>query len=135
MITLKQIHYALTVEKELHFKKAADACYISPSTLSNAISEMESQLGIQIFERTNKKVIVTSLGKEVLKKARAIKIGMSDIDQLGESQKNPLTMPITLGIIPTVGPYFIPLVLPSLRKKFPELKLKIIYAQSSTLTD
>ena len=87
MITLKQIHYALTVEKELHFKKAADACYVSPSTLSNAISEMESQLGIQIFERTNKKVIVTSLGREVLKKARAIKISMSDINQLGESKK------------------------------------------------
>ena len=135
MITLKQIHYALTVEKELHFKKAANACYVSPSTLSNAISEMESQLGIQIFERTNKKVIVTSLGREVLKKARAIKISMSDINQLGESQKNPLTMPITLGIIPTVGPYFIPLVLPSIRKKFPKLKLKIIEAQSSTLTD
>ena len=133
MITLKQIHYALTIEKELHFKKAADACYVSPSTLSNAISEMEAQLGIQIFERTSKKVIVTSLGKEILKKARAIKMEIGDINQLSEDQKNPLSMPITLGIIPTVGPYFIPLVLPSLKKKFPNLKLKIIEAQSSVL--
>lgn len=133
MITLKQIHYALTIEKELHFKKAADACYVSPSTLSNAISEMEAQLGIQIFERTSKKVIVTSLGKEILKKARAIKMEIGDINQLSEDQKNPLSMPITLGIIPTVGPYFIPLVLPSLKKKFPKLKLKIIEAQSSVL--
>ena len=133
MITLKQIHYALTIQKELHFKKAADACYVSPSTLSNAISEMEAQLGIKIFERTNKKVIVTNLGKEVLKKAKAIKMGMDDIYQLGESQKNPLTTPITLGIIPTIGPYFIPLVLPSLKERFPQLKLKIIEAQSSVL--
>lgn len=133
MITLKQIHYALTIEKELHFKKAADACYVSPSTLSNAISEMEAQLGIQIFERTSKKVIVTSLGKEILKKARTIKMEIGDINQLSEDQKNPLSMPITLGIIPTVGPYFIPLVLPSLKKKFPKLKLKIIEAQSSVL--
>ena len=133
MITLKQIHYALTIEKELHFKKAADACYVSPSTLSNAISEMEAQLGIQIFERTSKKVIVTGLGKEILKKARAIKMEIGDINQLSEDQKNPLSMPITLGIIPTVGPYFIPLVLPSLKKKFPNLKLKIIEAQSSVL--
>ena len=73
MITLKQIHYALTIEKELHFKKAADACYVSPSTLSNAISEMETQLGIQIFERTSKKVIVTSLGKEVLKRLELLR--------------------------------------------------------------
>jgi LysR family hydrogen peroxide-inducible transcriptional activator len=133
MITLKQIHYALTIQKELHFKKAADSCYVSPSTLSNAISEMEAQLGIIIFERTNKKVIVTNLGKEVLKKAKAIKMGMDDIYQLGESQKNPLTTPITLGIIPTIGPYFIPLVLPSLKERFPQLKLKIIEAQSSVL--
>lgn len=133
MITLKQIHYALTIEKELHFKKAADACYVSPSTLSNAISEMEAQLGIQIFERTSKKVIVTSLGKEILRKARTIKMEIGDINQLSEDQKNPLSMPITLGIIPTVGPYFIPLVLPSLKKKFPNLKLKIIEAQSSVL--
>ena len=133
MITLKQIHYALTIEKELHFKKAADACYVSPSTLSNAISEMEAQLGIQIFERTSKKVIVTSLGKEILRKARTIKMEIGDINQLSEDQKNPLSMPITLGIIPTVGPYFIPLVLPSLKKKFPKLKLKIIEAQSSVL--
>ncbi len=70
MITVKQIHYALMVEKKLHFKKAADACYISPSTLSNAISEMESQLGFQVFERTNKKVIVTNIGRIFLIKQR-----------------------------------------------------------------
>ena len=118
MVTVKQIHYALMVEKKLHFKKAADACYVSPSTLSNAISEMESQLGVQVFERTNKKVIVTNIGKIFLK-----------------SQNKPLTMPINLGIIPTIGPYFIPLVLPALQKEFPDLKLKIIEAQSNALIE
>ena len=133
MITVKQIHYALMVEKKLHFKKAADACYISPSTLSNAISEMESQLGFQVFERTNKKVIVTNIGKIFLKKAKDIKSSIDEINQLSESQNKPLTMPINLGIIPTIGPYFIPLVLPALQKEFPDLKLKIIEAQSSVL--
>ena len=54
MITLKQINYALSIQKNLHFKKAADECFVSPSTLSNAIHEMEAQLGTQIFERDNK---------------------------------------------------------------------------------
>ena len=135
MVTIKQIHYALMVEKKLHFKKAADACYISPSTLSNAISEMESQLGFQVFERTNKKVIVTNIGKVFLKKAKGIKSSIDEINQLSESQNKPLTMPINLGIIPTIGPYFIPLVLPTLQKKFPDLKLKIIEAQSSALIE
>ena len=135
MITVKQIHYALMVEKKLHFKKAADACYISPSTLSNAISEMESQLGFQVFERTNKKVIVTNIGRIFLRKAKDIKSGIDEINQLSDSQNKPLTLPITLGIIPTIVPYFIPLVLPTLQKKFPNLKLKIIEAQSSALVE
>ena len=57
MMTLKQIDYALAVAKNLHFKKAADACFISPSTLSNAITELETQLGVKIFERDNKKAV------------------------------------------------------------------------------
>jgi len=69
MLTLKQIDYALAVAKNLHFKKAADECFISPSTLSNAITELEVQLGVKLFERNNKKVMVTSLGKEILNKA------------------------------------------------------------------
>jgi len=64
MLTLKQIEYALAIEKFLHFKKAADACFISPSTLSNAISELETKLGIQIFERTTKKLLLPQLEKK-----------------------------------------------------------------------
>ena len=72
MVSIKQINYALAVEKEMHFKNAADRCYVSASTLSNAISEMEKQLGFEIFERNNKKVIVTKLGKEILRKYKMI---------------------------------------------------------------
>ena len=106
MITLKQIDYALAVAKNLHFKKAADECFISPSTLSNAITELESHLGVQIFERTNKKVLVTTLGKEILAKAKLIKIEVNSINDLAQSYSN--AQPISLGIIPTVSPYFLP---------------------------
>lgn len=133
MITLKQINYALSIQKNLHFKKAADECFVSPSTLSNAINEMEAQLGTQIFERDNKKVIVTKSGEEILKKAKEIKIQMQDIYKLGENRNSIGNLSISMGIIPTVGPYFLPLILPELKKRFPNLNLKIIEGQSTQL--
>ena len=67
MFSIKQLNYALAVAKRLHFKKAADDCFVSPSTLSNAITELENQIGFKVFDRTNKIVIVTSLFLELLK--------------------------------------------------------------------
>ncbi|MDB2451725.1 LysR substrate-binding domain-containing protein [Gammaproteobacteria bacterium] len=133
MFSIKQLNYALAVAKRLHFKKAADDCFVSPSTLSNAIAELENQIGFQIFERTNKKVIVTKLGLELLKKVETIQFHIEDIKNLGEKQKAPLSSPLTIGIIPTVGPYLLPIVLPKLKKYYPNLKLKILESKSSSL--
>ena len=73
MISVQQIKYILAVAKTLNFKKAADICFVSPSTLSNGISEFEKNLGVHIFERDNKKVIITKIGKEIIKRSKAIK--------------------------------------------------------------
>ena len=134
MLTLKQIDYALAVGKNLHFKKAADECYVSPSTLSNAITELETQLEVKIFERNNKKVIVTSLGQEILEKARQIRLEVQNIYELVQNKSNGLSHHLSLGIIPTISPYFLPLILPKIQKEFPDLKLKIEEGQSGLLT-
>ena len=134
MLTLKQIDYALAVGKNLHFKKAADECYVSPSTLSNAITELETQLEVKIFERSNKKVIVTSLGQEILEKAQQIRLEVQNIYELVQNKSNGLSHHISLGIIPTISPYFLPLILPKIQKEFPDLKLKIEEGQSGLLT-
>ena len=133
MFSIKQLNYALAVAKRLHFKKAADDCFVSPSTLSNAITELENQIGFKVFERTNKKVIVTNLGLELLEKAETIQFHIEDIKKLGEEQKAPLSSPLTIGIIPTIGPYLLPLVLPKLKKYHPNLNLKILEGKSSSL--
>jgi len=135
MLTLKQIKYALAVEKNLHFKKAADECFISPSTLSNAITDLESYLGVKIFERNNKKVILTSIGKEILAKAKKIKLEINSINELAQHSSGFLGSSISLGIIPTISPYFLPLILPKVRKKFSNLKFKIEEGQSQILLD
>ena len=135
MITLKQINYALAVERTLHFKKAAEACAVSQSALSTALSEMEKQLGFQLFERNNKQVLVTPLGRQALKKARQIKLQMDDLAKLGEAQKEPLATTMSLGIIPTICPFLLPKVLPPLQAKYPALQLQISEEQSHVLVE
>lgn len=135
MITLKQIDYALAVSKTLHFKKAAEVSFVSPSTLSNAITEMEKHLGFKVFERDNKKVFVTTLGAEFLKKAQSIQLQIFDIQKFAENQSDPLSSNLSIGIIPTVSPYFLPIVLPEIKKAFPNLTLRIEESQSNILVN
>lgn len=135
MISLKQINYALAVEKTLHFKKASELCNVSQSALSTAISEMEKQLDIQVFERNNKKVLITAEGLLFLNKAKTIKRELDELYQLSQYGKAELSAPMTLGVIPTIGPYLLPKVLPEVRKQYPNFKLKIVEEQSHVLVD
>lgn len=135
MISLKQIHYALAVERTLHFKKASEACSVSQSALSTALAEMEKQLGFQIFERNNKQVLVTALGKQALEKAQQIKLLMDDMGKLGHPQQEPLNTTMSLGIIPTICPFLLPVVLPALQAEYPGLNLHISEEQSHVLVE
>ena len=135
MISLKQVHYALAVERHLHFRKASEECNISQSALSTALAEMEKKLGFQIFERDSRKVLVTPLGKQVLARARAIELQMQDLNKLAESQCEPLSTPLSLGVIPTIGPYLLPRVLPALEDQYPHLQLNILEDQSAEVLD
>ncbi len=135
MISIKQLGYALAVEKNLHFKKAADQCHVSQSALSTALAELEKQLGLQIFERDNKKVLVTPLGKEVLKRARNIMLQVEDLEHLTDSQKVPLSFPVTVGMIPTIAPFLLPKIFPPLNKQYPMALINVVEEQSQVLVD
>lgn len=135
MISLKQLNYALAIEKHLHFKRASEACSVSQSALSTALNELEKQLGFQIFERDNKKVLVTPIGRQVLIKAQSIKLQLDDLYKLADAQRNELSYPMSIGIIPTIAPYLLPIVLPELTKQYPQLELRIIEEQSHVLVD
>jgi LysR family hydrogen peroxide-inducible transcriptional activator len=135
MISLKQLHYALAIEKTLHFKKAAEACNVSQSALSTAISELEKQLGTTLFERNNKQVLVSNNGQLILDKAKKIKLEVDELLQISKINKQPFSSPMTLGVIPTIGPYLLPKVLPEVRRLHPCFKLKILEEQSHVLVD
>lgn len=135
MISIKQLHYALAVEKTLHFKKAAGVCNVSQSALSTAINELEKQLGVTLFERNNKQVLVTNDGQLILNKAKKVKIELDELLQIAQSNKAPFFSSMAIGVIPTIGPYLLPKVLPAVRKKHPNFKLKIIEEESHILVE
>ncbi len=135
MLSLKQLWYALAVEKNLHFKKAANQCNVSQSTLSTGITELEKQLGITVFERDNKKVLITPMGKEVLLFAREIILKTNDLQKLADGQKAPLSYPLTVGVIPTIAPFLLPKVFPVLHQQYPKAQLNIVEQQSAVLVD
>ena len=135
MISLKQLTYALAVQETRHFKQAAERCFVSQSTLSSAIAELETQLGVQLFERDNKKVLITPIGEQILTRAQSVITQIQDIEQLAKSQSVPLSQPMTLGVIPTIGPYLLPKVLPALRDLYPGFSLSLVEEQSAVLVD
>lgn len=135
MISLRQLTYALAVANTRHFKRAAEQCAISQSALSTAIAELESQLGTQLFERDNKKVLVTPVGEQILARAAAIRLELEDIYRLAQEGRAPLSYPLTMGLIPTIGPYLLPKVLPAVRRDFPDFRLSIAEQQSHVLVD
>ncbi len=135
MISIKQLKYALAVEQTLHFKKAAEMCNISQSAFSNALHEFEKQLGVQVFERDTKKVLVTPLGKRVLMQARTIMLQVDELEDFSKTQQVPLCYPITIGMIPTIAPYLLPNLLANLAQTYPLAKLNIIESQSQELVE
>ncbi len=135
MISIKQLSYALAAGETLHFKKAAESCNISQSALSTALNEFETQLGLQVFERNNKKVLLTPIGKVVLERARSIMLGVDELQQLSSSLKPPLSFPLSVGIIPTIAPYLLPRIFPALNQKYPQAQLTIVEEPSQVLLD
>ncbi|MBA6411686.1 LysR family transcriptional regulator [Parahaliea sp. F7430] len=135
MVSFRQLIYALTVEETLHFKKAAERCNISQSALSTGLKQLEQHLDLQIFERDNKKVLVTPLGQEVLNRAREIVLQLKSLEELSESIKQPLSFPLSLGVIPTIAPYLLPKIFPLLHEQYPKAELRIVEEQSHVLVD
>lgn len=121
--SVKQLKYLCAVAEHRHFSKAAKACFVTQSTLSAAIQELESQLGVVIFERNNKTVLITPLGERLLQQARKILGDVEDFVSLARANDEPLSGEIRLGVIPTIGPFLLPHILSGLRKEYRNLKL------------
>ncbi|SMH41723.1 hydrogen peroxide-inducible genes activator [Azospirillum agricola] len=131
--TLRQLRYLVAVVDRCHFGQAAEACLVSQSTLSAGIQELEDLLGTPLLERTRRSVMPTPLGREIAERARALLKEAEDLVDITRSAADPMSGPLHLGVIPTIGPFLIPRVMPDLRAAFPNLKLYLREDQTARL--
>ena len=124
-MTLQDLRYVVALAEHGHFGRAATACDVSQSTLSTQIKNLETQLGVQLFERTTKSVSVTSVGREIAGRARQVLEEVDAIISVGQRISGPLSGRFSLGVIPTLGPYVLPWLVPALKKASPELRLAL----------
>ena len=120
-LTLRDLEYVVAVADCRHFGKAAESCHVSQPALSAQIKKVEDFLGLQLFERSNRNVVITPLGKLVARQARIVLEEAQKIAALAKSN-SPLSGTLRLGVIATLGPYLMPHLLGALRKQFPNLE-------------
>ena len=121
--TLKQLQYLVTLHEHGHFGKAAEACFVTQSTLSASLRELESLIGITLVERTRRVVRFTPLGVRIADKARRVLREAEELADMARAAGQPLTGELRMGVIPTVAPFLLPAMLPRLRREWPNLKL------------
>lgn len=131
--TLRQLRYLVAVVDLCHFSRAAEACLVSQSTLSAGIQELEELLGAPLLERTKRSVLPTQLGREIAERARVLLKGAEDLVDIARTTEDPMAGSLHLGVIPTIGPFMIPRVMPGLRAAFPKLKLYLREDQTTRL--
>ena len=134
-MTLTELRYIVAVARELHFGRAATACFVSQPTLSVAVKKLEDELGITLFERHKHDVTVTPVGRKVVEQAQRVLEQAKTIKLLADEGKNPLKGVLKLGVIYTIGPYLLPKVIPLLRRNAPDLTLIIDEDYTANLSE
>ncbi len=122
-MNLRDLKYIIAVAETRHFGRAAVHCFVSQPTLSGQIKKLEDELNVTIFERNNRSVEITPVGREILSHAHQIMEQADVIQQLARAQQDPLAGPLRIGAIPTLSPYLLPLILAPLKKHHPQMKL------------
>ena len=121
--TIKQLQYLVALHEHGHFGRAAEASFVSQSTLSAGIRELESLLGVVLVERSRRVVRFTPLGNQVVAKAHRLLREAEELSELVQASGKPLSGELRMSVIPTIAPFFLPRILPRLRRERPQLKL------------
>jgi LysR family hydrogen peroxide-inducible transcriptional activator len=121
--TLRQLAYLVELSERLNFRVAGEAQFVTQSTLSAGIKELETVLGVQLVERDNRNVRLTAIGEDVVARAKELLAAATDLAAAARAATRPLSGPLRLGAIPTIAPYLLPRVLPALRRAHSGLKL------------
>ena len=134
-MNLQDLRYLVAVAQHRHFGRAADACHVSQPTLSSQIRKLEDELGVKLLERTNKRVEMTSVGSQILNHAQKALAEAKQMETVARAARDPLVGPLKLGVIPTLAPYLMPLILKPLRQVYPGLNIELWEDQTLALVD
>ncbi len=134
-MNLQEIRYLVAVAEHRHFGRAASACNVSQPTLSSQIRKLEIELGVTLLERTNKRVELTQVGSQILQHARRAIFESQQMEAVARAARDPLVGSLKLGVIPTLAPDLMPLILKPLRQSFPGLSLELWEDQTRSLID
>jgi LysR family hydrogen peroxide-inducible transcriptional activator len=134
-MNLKDLEYVKAIAHYRHFRKAADACFVSQPTLSGQIKKLEQELGVTLFDRSTKQVTLTTQGKRLLTQIEIILEQTQILKELAATSNQPLQGKLTIGIIPTIAPYLLPTLLTSMKEAFINSRFSFIEMQTTAMLD
>ncbi|MFC7735030.1 LysR substrate-binding domain-containing protein [Roseomonas sp. GCM10028921] len=132
-MNLRELQYLVALADHRNFRRAADACFVSQPTLSTQIRKLEDELGVALFERSPRKVMLTPAGQDAVARARRILTEMEGMKEAAQRLSRPEAGIARLGVFPTLGPYLLPEVMPRVRERFPQLQLLLTEEKSDQL--
>jgi LysR family hydrogen peroxide-inducible transcriptional activator len=128
--SLRQLQYAVAVADALNFRKAAEQCNVSQPSLSAQLAALEDILGVRLFERDRRRVLLTPSGQALVERSRAILRNAADLMEAARRAADPLAGSMHVGVIPTISPYLLPVISPWLRKSYP--RLRVVWVEEKT---
>lgn len=124
-MTLTELRYIVALARERHFGRAAEKCFVAQPTLSVAVRKLEEELGVILFERGQSEITVTPAGEPIVRQAEKVLAEAARVRELADTAGDPLTGPLRIGAIYTIGPYLLPKLVPLLRERAPKMPLMI----------
>jgi len=134
-MNLRELQYLVAIDEELHFNKAAERCFVSQPTLSGQLKKLEQELNVVLVERNTRQVVMTEVGSLIAGRARKVLTEVSNIRDIAETYHDPMTGELKVGLIPTLAPYLLPIIMPSIKAQYPGMKLWLHEYQTSVLLE
>lgn len=134
-MNIRDLEYLIAVDEERHFHRAAERCFVSQPTLSGQLKKLEQELGVLLIERNNRQVSITEAGQAVLAHARTVLTEVNAIKDVASYFHDPMVGDVRVGIIPTIAPYLLPIIMAKLNKAFPKLKIWLYEYQTHVLLE
>src|SRR5262245_21915936 len=132
-LSIRQLQYVVALADTLGFHRAAARCRVSQPTLSSQIQKLEDVLGVRIFERNKRRVLVTTAGRAVITHARRVLVELDDLLSATTAAKDPFASTLRIGVIPTIAPYILPWVTPAIGARWPRLRLALVEDKTDEL--